>query len=354
MDLQSKVRVVKTYPVAMLCHGVVNYNVFLRKICIQKDGKPHNYWALVESYRTERGPRQRVVSYLSEMDEAGRLGVECAAHGYPAIQDSLFEETTAEWVEVDVRRVRTERSRRFGDVWLAVELLKKLGLRDLFGRLMPSEHPKILWSAIAEVLVIGRFCEPSSELHIAEHFYRTSALADLLGIPDEDIYDNRLYRALDELVEHKDAVQSYLKERLGGLFHIEYDILLYDVTSTYFEGKAENNPQAQRGYSRDSRPDCKQVCIGLVVTKEGIPLGYEVFDGNKHDSKTVKTIVDKIESLYGKSDRVWIMDRGMASPANLIKEVGSAEGEALNSEESNKSLQRFPQQDYGNGHIVNY
>ncbi|MCL5267497.1 MAG: IS1634 family transposase, partial [Bacteroidetes bacterium] len=160
-------------------------------------------------------------------------------------------------------------------------------------------------------------------------------LSDLLGIAEDDIYENRLYRALDELVVHKDDVQRYLKERLGELFEIKYDILLYDVTSTYFEGEAEANPQARRGYSRNSRPDCKsafrrdlvedgQVCIGLVVTREGIPLGYEVFEGNKHDSKTVDTIVKKPEALYGKSDRVWIMDRGMVSPDNL-KLVG-AEG----------------------------
>ncbi len=114
----------KTCPIDMAYHDVVNCDMFLRKIWVQKDGKPHNYWALVESYRTERGPRQRVVSYLGEMDKAGRLGVGNAAEGHPAIQDSLFEDTTAEWVEVDVRRVRTERSRRFGDVWLALELLK--------------------------------------------------------------------------------------------------------------------------------------------------------------------------------------------------------------------------------------
>lgn len=181
----------KTYPVAEPYHDVVNYDMFLRKIGREKDGKAHHYWALVESYRTEFGPRQRIVSYLGVMDEAGRLGIEYTAEGHPAIQDSLFEGTTEEWVEVDTRRVYTERSRRFGDVWLALELLKKLGLTELFERLMPSEHPKILWSAIAEVLVIARFCEPSSELHIAEHFYCSSALSDLLGIPDEDIYDNR-------------------------------------------------------------------------------------------------------------------------------------------------------------------
>ncbi len=307
----------QTYPLAERYGDVVYLSMFLRKISTDKDGKRHEYWALVESVRTERGPRQRIVSYLGDMDEGGRLGVHHAIERDASIQESLFDETSPEWVEVNVRRVRTERSRRFGDVWLALELIKKLGLSEFFDRVMPETHPKISWAILAEVLVVSRFCEPSSELHIAEQFYRKSALSDLLGIPDEDIYDNRLYRALDKLLEHKDDIQKHLKERLGELFTISYDILLYDITSSYFEGQASGNPQAKQGYSRDSRPDCKQICIGLVVTKEGIPLGYEVFEGNRHDSKTVETIIEKMESLYGKSDRIWIMDRGMASVDNL-------------------------------------
>lgn len=141
----------------------------------------------------------------------------------------------------------------------------KLGLGDLFQNLMPEIHPKIPWATLANVLIISRFCEPSSELQIAEQFYRKSAMPDLLGVPEEDIYDNRLYRTLDQLLVHKDDLQKHLKERLGELFQIEYDILLYDVTSTYFEGEVSKNPQAQYGYSRDSRPDCRQICIGLVV-----------------------------------------------------------------------------------------
>lgn len=292
--------------------------MFLRHKCRQKDGKPHVYWELVESYRTERGPRQRVVSHLGNMDDPSmRQEVLQAAEGQVSTQESLFDESLPKWVEVNVRTVRTERPRRFGDVWLALELIKRLGLDELFDRVMPDIHPKISWARLAEVLIISRFCHPSSELHIAEQFYRKSALSDLIGIADEDIYDNRLYRALDKLLEHKDDLQKHLKERLGELFEIDYDILLYDVTSTYFEGQAAGNPQAQRGYSRDSRPDCNQVCVGLVVTKEGIPLGHEVFEGNRHDSRTVETVIEKMESLYGKSDRVWIMDRGMASQENL-------------------------------------
>jgi transposase len=314
---RSKVHVVKTKPLAERYGDVVYLFMFLRKFSTDQDGKRHEYWALVESVRTERGPRQRTVSYLGDMDEAGRLGVHHAIEKDLSVQESLFDERSPDWVEVNVRKVRTERSRRFGDVWLALELIKKLGLDKLFESVMPDIHPKISWAALANVLIISRFCEPSSELHIAEQFYRKSALSDLMGIPDDDVYDNRLYRTLDKLLEHKDDIQKHLKERLGELFDVTYDILLYDVTSTYFEGEASINPQAKRGYSRDSRPDCKQVCIGLVVTKEGIPLGYEVFEGNRHDSTTVETIIEKMESLYGKSDRVWIMDRGMANVENL-------------------------------------
>ncbi|MFH0991517.1 MAG: IS1634 family transposase [bacterium] len=331
----------KTYPLAEPHDDVVYCTMFLRKFSIDKDGKRHDYWALVESVRTERGPRQRVVSYLGDMDEAGRLGIHHAVEKNLRTQESLFDETSPEWVEVNVRKVRTERSRRFGDVWLALELIKKLGVDELFNRVIPETHPKISWALLANVLIVSRFCEPSSELHIAEQFYRKSALSDLLGIPEEDIYDNRLYRALDKLLEHKDDIQKHLKERLGDLFHITYDILLYDVTSSYFEGQASRNPQAQHGYSRDSRPDCKQVCIGLVVTKEGIPLGYEVFEGNRHDSKTVETIIETMESLYGKSDRIWIMDRGMASVDNL--ELLQAEGRRYIIGTPKNQLKKFEQ-----------
>ncbi len=300
--------------------------MFLRRIKIHKDGKRHDYWALVESVRTERGPRHHVVAYLGDMDVTGRIQVQAAAEGRAPSQGGLFDEPLPEWVEINVRKTRVERPRRFGDVWLALELIKKLHLGELFDQLLPESTdeeplpgrpPKIPWARLAEVLIASRFCEPSSELHIAESFYQKSALSDLLGISDDDIYVSRLYRALDQLLEQKDRLQQHLKDRLGELFAITYDILLYDVTSTYFEGEEAGNPQAKRGYSRDQRFDCKQVCIGLVVTKEGIPFGYEVFEGNRHDSQTLEDIVEKMESLYGKSDRVWIMDRGMASEENL-------------------------------------
>ncbi len=291
--------------------------MYIRKINIKKDGKNHAYWALVESYRTERGPRQRVIAHLGEMDVAGRIGVKNAAEGRSDHQVDLLENVEPKWVEVNVRAVRTERVRDFGDVWLALELLKRLGLHQFFRQVMPAGREKIPWADLACILTIARFCDPRSELYIAEHFYGHTALADLMGISNDQVYDNRLYRALDKLLPHKESLEKQLKDRFGELFDIQYDLLLYDVTSTYFEGEASSNPQAKRGYSRDKRPDCKQVCIALVVTKEGIPLGYEVFDGNRNDSTTVEEIVKKMEQRYGAADRIWVMDRGMVSENNI-------------------------------------
>ena len=291
--------------------------MYIRKINIKKDSKNHAYWALVESYRTERGPRQRVIAHLGEMDVAGRIGVKNAVEGRSDHQVDLLENVEPKWVEVNVRAVRTERVRDFGDVWLALELLKRLGLHQFFRQVMPAGREKIPWADLACILTIARFCDPRSELYIAEHFYGHTALADLMGISNDQVYDNRLYRALDKLLPHKESLEKQLKDRFGELFDIQYDLLLYDVTSTYFEGEASSNPQAKRGYSRDKRPDCKQVCIALVVTKEGIPLGYEVFDGNRNDSTTVEEIVKKMEQRYGAADRIWVMDRGMVSENNI-------------------------------------
>jgi transposase len=170
---------------------------------------------------------------------------------------------------------------------------------------------------MASVLVIARLCEPSSELHIAEDWYRRTALEDLLGLPSEHINDARLYRTLDRLLPHKEAIEQHLRRRLGELFALEYDLLLYDVTSTYFEGLAEGNRLAARGYSRDRRHDCKQVCIALVVTRQGMPLGYEVFPGNRTDVTTVEEIVETMEARFGLAQRIWVMDRGMASAENI-------------------------------------
>ena len=291
--------------------------MYIRKINIKKDGKSHAYWALVESRRTPRGPRQHVIAYLGAMDTSGRLGIKMAAEGRSDFQEDLFENQEPEWIEVNLKAVRTERVFGFGDIWLALELIKRLGLDEFFHRFIPKGRGVIPWADMAIVLIIARFCDPKSELYIAEHFYSHSSLPFLVGIPTDKIYVNRLYRALDKLLPHKEELEIHLKERFGTLFQIHYDLLLYDITSTYFEGECKDNEQAQRGHSRDKRPDCKQVLIALVVTREGIPLGYEIFDGNRHDSTTVKDIVTNIEDKYGTADRIWVMDRGMVSAKNI-------------------------------------
>ena len=294
--------------------------MFLRPHYRRRQGQREAYWALVESYRTERGPRQRTVAYLGLMDDAGRLGIHEAADPSPSQQQQeLFSEsrTPPRFVEIDRTRVRVENCRQFGGPWLALDLVKRLQLDAFLERVLPRGQERVPWSLTALILVIARLCEPSSELHIAEHFYRHSALSDLLGVPIDRVDDNRLYRGLDRLLPHKAELETFLKQRFGELFAIEYDLLLYDVTSTYFEGQAQGNPLAQRGYSRDHRPDCKQVCIGLVVTRCGLPLGYEIFAGNRHDSTTLEEIVTTMEARYGRAQRIWALDRGMVSEEHL-------------------------------------
>ena len=291
--------------------------MFIRSCYRKKNGKRHAYWALMESYRTERGPRQRVVAYLGRLDEAERLGVQHAAEGTTDSQQARFDKPEPQWVEVDTSAVRVENDRAFGGPWLALGLIHKLGLDQFLKRTIPSGREDVPWSMTALILIIARLCEPSSELHIAEHCYRKTALCDLLGVPIEKVDDNRVYRALDKLLPHKRELEIFLKEKLGTLFEMEYDLLLYDVTSTYFEGEAKANPLAQRGYSRDKRGDCKQVCIGLVVSRCGMPLGYEVFAGNRSDVTTMQKIVETMESRYGAADRIWVMDRGMISEENI-------------------------------------
>ena len=260
-----------------------------------------------------------MVAYLGDVGEGQRLGIKQAASGKGySWQSRLFDEQgEPEWVEVDTKRVRVERVRDFGGYWLGIQLANKLGLIPLFEQLMPAGREDIPWPMMALTLVLMRLCEPSSELRIAEHLYERSSLGDLLGIPEDKINDDRLYRALDQLLPQKAEIEKHLKECLGELFNLEYDLLLYDVTSTYFEGQSEGNPQAMRGYSRDHRPDCKQVCIALVVSRDGFPLGYEVFAGNRTDVTTVQEIVEKIEGQYGAAGRIWVMDRGMVSEENL-------------------------------------
>lgn len=315
----------------MVGRGRYDGGMFIRQFFQTQNGRRNAYWALVESYRTASGPRQRIVAWLGKLDEAGRLGVQVAAEqahdpkistqvgSGPAQLELAFDEEGAEpsveprFVEVDVHAVRVENLKQFGGPWLALELVRRLQLDTFLERVLPQGREQVPWSLSALILVVARLLEPASELYTAEQWYPKTALEDLLGVPVEHVDDNRLYRTLDQLLPHKAALETHLKQRLGELFGLEYDLLLYDVTSTYFEGEANANPLAQRGYSRDQRGDCKQVCIGLVVSRCGMPVGYEVFAGNTADSTTVEHIVETMETRYGKSDRIWVMDRGMVS-----------------------------------------
>ena len=303
--------------------------MFLRRCQRRKSGKTHTYWALVESYRTAQGSRQRVVSYLGELSPSEEPGWAKLGRHLTGKQKSrrpqlsLFEPPQPdqpqddEPVWVRLSGVRLERLRAFGDVWMAWGLWRMLGLDELLEHLLESGREEVPWSTVAAILTIARFCEPASELHIEEKWYRKTALEDLLGVPPEKVHTDRLYDGLDKLLPHKEAIEKHLRGRLGELFELKCDLLLYDVTSTYFEGEMEGCPIAKRGYSRDSRPDRPQVCIGLVVTEDGFPLGYEVFAGNTHDSTTVRGVIEAMEKKYGQLGRVWVMDRGMVSEDNL-------------------------------------
>jgi transposase len=302
--------------------------MYLRHATTRKDGKTYTYWRLVRSVRRNGKVVQETVAQLGELDAAGRLRARDLARHITGRGDQIemFEDSPrpAQTVRVRLDQVRMERQRQFGNVWLGWTLWRALNLDELCRKLMPVGRERVPWSEMAAVLVLARLCQPSSELHIAEQWYRTTALEDLLGVPAEWVNDDRLYRALDRLLPHKATLEEHLRRRLGELFEIEYDLLLYDVTSTYFEGLAEGNAQAQRGHSRDRRSDCKQVCIALVVTREGLPLSYEVFPGNRVDVTTVEHIVATMEARFGLAQRIWVMDRGMASARNVswLKRTG--------------------------------
>lgn len=296
--------------------------MFLRKMRRRKDGKVHTYWALVESVRTVKGPRQRVVAHLGELSPGRRVGFQRLGQELEgrdgAGQLVLYgDNPKPEWVRVDASRVVVERVLSFGAVWLLWEEWRLLALEDFFRQQLRVGKEQIGWSDLLAYRVVAQVAMPSSELAVVERFVGSTALADLLGIDEERIDDNRLLRLLDRVLPLRSALGAHLKQRYGELFREDFELLLYDMTSTFFEGECEKNPQAERGYSRDHRPDCKQVTIALVVSGRGLPLFYEVFDGSRADVTTVEEVVEAMEQRYGKAQRIWVMDRGMVSEANL-------------------------------------
>jgi transposase len=227
-----------------------------------------------------------------------------------------------------LNKVRLERSRQFGNCYVGLGLWKRLELDRFYEELVDEEPADVAWSRIAALLAINRLCEPGSELAVEERWYPATALDDLLGIAEGKVNDTRLYRCLDRLIPHKTKLERHLRQRYGELFAVTFDVLLYDLTSSYVEGQAEKNPMMRRGYSRDHRPDCKQVVIALIVNEDGFPLSYETFDGNRADVTTLEVVIRMVERKYGKARRVWVFDRGIISEDNL-KALRKRDGQYL-------------------------
>jgi transposase len=301
--------------------------MFLRSNRRTKDGKDHSYWSLVETVRTADGPRQRTLCYLGELNSSAQSRwlrtIEVFNEQGEAQQLKLFPSQVEppaddpDVARVLVNQVRLERTRQFGACWLGLELWKRLGLDRFFEERVDEHEADVPWSRVTALLAINRLCAPGSELAMEERWYPTTAMDDLLGIEEGKINDTRLYRCLDRILPHKTKLEQHLIQRYGELFGAEFDVLLYDLTSTYVEGAAEKNPMIRRGYSRDHRPDCEQMVIALIVNSEGFPFSYETFDGNRADVSTMETILRMVERKYGKARRIWVMDRGIVSEENL-------------------------------------
>lgn len=303
--------------------------MFLRRNRRTVNGECYEYWTLVKTVRTAQGPRQEIVATLGK-----EPGLETRTRqGWEQVADLLEGRTPApiqgqlgqplpkaaqpQWAQVDLSGVRVERVREFGQVYLGLSLWRRLGLHTLLQEIIPPGQEEVPWELTACILTLARFCGQRSELEVAERWYADSVLEDLLGVCWSQVNEARLYRGLDVLHQHKERLCKHLLQKYRDWFGVQFEFLLYDVTSTYFEGQALGNEKAARGYSRDHRPDCKQVNIGLVVTPEGLPIGYEIFAGNTADVTTVEEMVERMEAKYGQAQRIWVMDRGMVSEDNI-------------------------------------
>jgi transposase len=302
--------------------------MFLRRNRRTVNGECYEYWTLVKTVRTAKGPRQEIVATLGKepgLEGRTRQGWEQVADllegRTPAVQGQLGQPlpqaSQPQWAQVDLSGVRVERVREFGQVYLGLSLWRRLGLHTLLQAIIQPGQEEVPWELTACILTLARFCGQRSELEVAERWYADSGLEDLLGVCWSQVNEARLYRGLDVLHEHKERLCKHLLEKYRDWFGVQFEFLLYDVTSTYFEGQALGNEKAARGYSRDHRPDCKQVNIGLVVTPEGLPIGYEIFAGNTADVTTVEEMVQRMEQKYGQAQRIWVMDRGMISEDNI-------------------------------------
>lgn len=331
MAVVGEVVVGPTYPLPRgkkLWHSAssVHLKVHRRK----KDGKEHRYFSIVESRRiSRRRVVHRTVVYLGEINDSQQAAWRKTLEVFDEKQQdfatlSLFPDDREVAGDVDALQVRLgemqlERPRAFGSCWLGCELWRQLKLDEFWQSKLPEGREAVPWEKVLRLLVVNRLLAPGSEFQVHRQWFDQTAMADLLGADFAVAEKDRLYRCLDRLLEHKQELFQHLRERWQDLFAAHFDILFYDLTSTYFEGEAEEIPKAKRGYSRDHRPDCLQVVIALVITPEGFPLAYEVMDGNTSDRTTLRGFLEGIEKTYGKARRVWVMDRGIPTEALLAE-----------------------------------
>ena len=314
--------------------------MFLRSTNRHKDGKDHRYFSIVENRRLPGGKTaQRTVLYLGEINDRQQAAWRKTLEVFDEAEQhfttmSLFpddREIPADAIDsmkVRLSGLELKRPRVFGSCWLACELWQQLGLDEFWQQRLPAGREAVNWGKVLQLLVVNRLLDPGSEFRVHRQWYVDSAMDELLETGFEVAEKDRLYRCLDRVLEHKRELFVYLKQKWADLFGADFEVLLYDLTSTYFEGEMEQNPKARRGYSRDGRPDCLQLVIALVVTPDGFPLAYEVLNGNTADSSTLRDFLAKIETTYGKARRVWVMDRGIPSEA-ILKEMREPERETF-------------------------
>ena len=310
--------------------------MFLRVHLRKKDGKEHRYWSIVENRRLrDARVAQKTVLYLGEINDTQRGAWQKSLEVFDEdegkrkqmrlfVSDREIPATALDVVQVKLSEMELRRARSFGDCWLGVTLWEELELRHFWEERLPQGREAVSWVKVLELLTVNRLIAPGSEWSIHRHWFDVSAMDELLGEDFVLAEKNRLYRCLDRLLKHKEALFSHLQKRWKDLFGAKFDILLYDLTSTYFEGEMELVCKAKHGYSRDKRFDCRQVVIALVITAEGFPLAYEVLPGNTSDKTTLRDFLKKIEDQYGKANRVWVMDRGIPTE-EILGEMRSAE-----------------------------
>ena len=303
--------------------------MFLRSIHRNKDGKDHRYFSIVENHRLASDRTvQRTVLYLGEINDQQQAAWRKTLSVFDEEQQayanlSLFPDDreipadAVDSLQVKVSGLELRRPRLFGSCWLGCELWRQLGLHEFWDTRLAGSREEVAWEKVLQLLVVNRLLDPGSEFRVHRQWYLSTAMDALLGTDFAVAEKDRLYRCLDRVLEHKQELFLWLRQKWADLFQADFEVLLYDLTSTYFEGAMEQNPKAKYGHSRDQRTDCLQVVIALVITPDGFPLAYEVMNGNTSDRATLRGFLDKIEKTYGKAKRMWVMDRGIPSEAIL-------------------------------------